>query len=249
MNDNKQALYDLIPAYALDALDPEERAAVESQLDTDPEAQRLLAEYRQVAELLVYTAPARPAPPQLADDLRRRLAAQHPRPTRTAAPARRRQYRALWLAAAVVTLAAAAALLLRPALMPPAPDPAQAFATLTASQNVLHIPIAPGEGQEVVTGELVAAPDGTLAVIRVESLPALSPDQTFQLWMREADGDVYSGGLFRAAPGDVAYIPVPLEGRPLDSFVGFGVSIEPAGGSPYPDRPTGPRVFAVTVDL
>jgi len=73
---DRNDLLDLIPAYALGALDAEERAAVETLLATDAEAQQLLAEYQGVAETLMLTAPARPAPAHLQADLKARLAAQ-----------------------------------------------------------------------------------------------------------------------------------------------------------------------------
>ena len=97
----------------------------------------------------------------------------------------------------------------------------------------------------VSSRQLVASPDGDEAVIRVEQLPTLPGDQAFQLWLVDAAGTVTSGGVFnRQGDADATFIRVPLE-QPLDAYQRFGVSIEPAGGSPFPDRPTGPRVFSV----
>lgn len=242
---DKNELLDLIPAYALDALDPEERASVEALLAADEDARHLLAEYRQVAELLVFAAPGQPAPAHLTEDLRRRLAARRGRSS--LARRHRRWGRALLLVAALLLLAVGAILVLTRPVTPP--NPAERYATLAAQENALRIPLVPGEGQEQVSGELVAAPDGRQAVIQVVNLPPLGPDQTFQLWVRPVEGDVYSGGLFRAEGSPEMYIVLPLGEQPLQRFAGFGVSIEPAGGSPYPDRPTGPRVFAVQLDM
>ena len=62
--------------------------------------------------------------------------------------------------------------------------------------------------------------------------------------MSEADAN--SGAQVGSADTtEATYIEIPLSGRPLDRFAGFGVSLEPAGGSPYPDRRSGPQVFAV----
>jgi len=84
--------------------------------------------------------------------------------------------------------------------------------------------------------------------IRVEALPALSEENIFQLWLVDDSGVRTSGGLFRQARDDVAtYIEIPLAAS-FEAYQGFGVSLEPAGGSPYPDRPTGPRVFAVPIE-
>src|SRR5205085_5277677 len=81
---DRNILLDLIPAYALGALDPDERAEVEAFLATDDEARTLLAEYQAVTDAIVLTAPARRPPAHLNADLRQRLAASRPHPTATA---------------------------------------------------------------------------------------------------------------------------------------------------------------------
>lgn len=60
----------LIPAYSLGAIDPEEAAAVNRRLSACSEAAAALADYGKMAEALLYTAPPRQAPPQLAQRLR-----------------------------------------------------------------------------------------------------------------------------------------------------------------------------------
>src|SRR5689334_9916746 len=126
---DRNILLDLIPAYALGALDPAELAEVERSLASDPEAQRLLADYQQVADLLLLTIPARRAPVALADDLRLRLKTE-PRLTANVTPAtatvspQRRILHPAWL----IPLAAAAALLILALgllVRPQSPDPAQ----------------------------------------------------------------------------------------------------------------------------
>jgi anti-sigma-K factor RskA len=43
----------------------------------------------------------------------------------------------------------------------------------------------------------------------------------------------------------LTYVAVPLEGRTLADLASVGVSLEPAEGSPYADKPSGPRVFLI----
>jgi len=236
----REELLDLIPAYALGALDEDERAAVEALLPTDPEARRLLAEYHELADLLPLAAPAVRAPAHLQADLRQRLAAR-PQLTRPV-------YRRTWLpvlvgtAAALVLLAVALLLLARPG------DPGAAlYQRLIAQSGARELALEAGL-EPATTGALVASADGREAVIRVENLPAISTDQTFQLWLVEDTGDRRSGGLFRFAnPNTANYIVVPLD-KPLEQYTAFGVSLEPAGGSPFLDRASGPRVFRVQLD-
>lgn len=244
----EEPLEALLPAYALGALDPAERAAVEARLAADPEARRLLAEYETVAAGLVFAVPARPAPAGLQDDLRRRLAARRGEAAPRSATSRRTTtlLRLISAAAAllIVTLGLIVALRTGGAL-----PPAQVYATLEAEGDSLRFPLVAGEVSAAVYGELIADRDGRRAVIAVSALPSLSTDQIFQLWVRRRDGEVRSGGLFQPAPEGMTYVSVPLrEDESLDVLLSVGASLEPAGGSPYADRPTGPRVFAVPIN-
>ncbi len=269
---DRQTLIDLIPAYALGALDPEERAALDTLLDTDAEARNLLAEYQAIADHLTLATPARRAPAHLQDDLRRRLAGAKPVPqaekvipqplpnyeaeTKTAPPTHLRQdagkpaeikavrRRSMWplvagLAAALVVIVGAL-LLFRPT------DPAEAlYAQIVAQADARRIPITTSEGFGA-SGELVITADGAKAVIQVKSLPSINNDQTFQLWLVDESG-ARSGGLLKLpSPDSTYYIVLPLEKPALD-YDGFGVSIEPEGGSPDPNGPTGPRVFGISL--
>jgi anti-sigma-K factor RskA len=248
---DRDTLFDLIPAYALGALDPEERAEFEAWLATDPEARRQLAEYQALADSLVLMTLVHQIPTHLEADLRRRLAES--RGQRSRGVTRSWLWRPLAAAAALVLVVAVVLVLSAlPVNAPngetPTPgialdDPAQLFAQLTQQDNIRRIALTPSEGQDQLAGEFVS--DGSRAVIQVWKLPAISDDQTFEVWLIDEDG-AQSGGLVEAAPPDEpTYILVPLD-KPLEEYQGFGVSIEPDGGSPEPG-PTGPRVFAVSV--
>jgi anti-sigma-K factor RskA len=248
----RHTLIDLIPAYALGALDPDERNAVEVLLRTDAEAQALLAEYRAVAGHIALLVPQQAPPAHLAGDLRARLAADRAasppesRPGRTAV--RRREWR-LWMLAAAAALAVviATVLLLDQDESPEAPPmaPITLYRELLEQEGASRYAIVPDEGNEALTGELLVAARGDRAVLCMTSLPALSAGQVFQLWMIDREGTRTSGGVFTADPaGESIYLHVPFS-APVTAYQGLGVSIEPPGGSPHPDQPSGPRVFSV----
>lgn len=241
---DRETLFNLIPAYALGALDPEERAAFERALAADPEAQQRLAEYQAVAEALPLAAPARLAPAHLQADLRHRLAAARSR--RRFAPAWRLPVNgwapvAVGVATALMVMAAAVLLLLQPQ----DDAGAQLYARIAAQPDARRVALTPAM-PDVTGGELLMTADEQQAVIRVDRLPVLGEEQTFQLWLVDAAG-ARSGGLFRydRAAGPF-YIIVPLE-KPASAYEAFGVSLEPAGGSPLADGPSGPRVFRVNL--
>jgi anti-sigma-K factor RskA len=260
---DRNTLLDLIPAYALGALDIEERAEVEALLATDAEAQQMLAEYQAVADDLILTVPARPAPAHLSADLRQRLAANRPQaanvtprsttaePTLIPPPAKPnlRRQTPVWLplvaAAAMVAIVVAAVLLLRPQSEPPS-DPAQRYQWIVAQENVRRIPIAAADPALSTHGELVLTSDGKYGVIEVRQLPEIHNNQTYQLWLIDDQG-AHSGGIMDfSQPHGSNYISLPLE-KAADDYDAFGMSIEPEGGSPDPNGPTGDRVFGVTV--
>ncbi len=239
---DRQTLLDLLPAYSLGVLDPEEREAVERLLAGDPEARILLAEYEAVSGQFGVMVPPRRAPEHLRADLRRRIAAEKPEQSR----------RRVWMryglaAAAVLAVILAGALFLRNRANPKEnkTTPAQTYADISDQDNAQWYSVVPGDAGTNVQGALVATAAGDRAVIRVAQLPALDESQTFQMWLAGVDGTVRSGGIFRVED-ESAFLEVPLE-QPIASYKFIGVSLEPAGGSPYPDRPSGPRVFFVPI--
>lgn len=244
---DRETLLDLIPAFALGALDDDDRAAVEALLATDDEARRLLAGYETISEALVLAAPARRAPAHLGADLRARLAARRetpqPAPALSVVPtsARRSALVRLWapLAAVAAVLAVVAGVVLN--RQPVSDGGAQLYAQLAAQAGVRRVPVT--SDFDALNGDIVIAPDGTRAVIKVARLPAIESNQTFQLWLVDESGSADGGLLDFASTEGPNYIVVPLA-KPAGEYRAFGVSIEPAGGSPLGNKASGPRAFA-----
>jgi anti-sigma-K factor RskA len=94
-------------------------------------------------------------------------------------------------------------------------------------------PFAPAASAVLIVG--ADSRHGTLAV---KNLAVLEADRQYQLWLIR-DGARTSGGVFSVdAAGDgTLLISAP---RPLDGYLSFGVTIEPAGGS---QGPTGAKVL------
>ena len=252
---DRTELLTLIPAYAIGALDHDDRVEVESWLQTDPEAQAILAEYRAVADQLVTLAPLRRAPDHLQADLRQRLAASRktaPAVEETPAPpvaVRRwfpRRARVVLSAAAIFAVIIVGLVIVQIVSAPePAPTgAADLYTRLVAEQNVSRYAVVPGEVTDSLWGDIVVSHDGSQAVMRVGDLPAIGEDQVFQMWLIDASGTRTSGGLFQGHDSQTVFVVVPLA-QPVSAYKGVGVSLEPVGGSPYADRPTGPRVLSV----
>ncbi len=88
-------------------------------------------------------------------------------------------------------------------------------------------------------GMVIYTSDGRYGLMVVNGLADLQEDQQYQLWLIK-DQDRTSGGVFSV--GRTGYHVLQIYSKvPLDSYDGFGITIEPAGGSP---GPTGKRVLA-----
>jgi anti-sigma-K factor RskA len=96
-------------------------------------------------------------------------------------------------------------------------------------------------GSEVApeaTGIIYISADGRYGTVIVDQLPQLPAEQQYQLWLIK-DGQRDSGAIFSV--DDAGYRGLEIESsEPLQDYSAFGITIEPAGGSP---GPTGERVL------
>jgi len=253
------ALVELMPAYSVGAVDPEEFAVINGQLAACPQALTALASYTKVAEALLYSAPPRQAPPAVAQRLRAALGAPSIRPPSirlplpsskpsyytllpppVIQPARRWSFgRILASAAGVVLIAMNIALLVQNQQL--RASQTQIAAEL-AHQNRALIFLAAEEPKEVL---LPAAQENSkaqadvlwndslgVAIIYVRDFPTLPPDMVYQLWLNK-DGIRTSGGLFTVDEQGMGIMVFPIE-RAIDAYDRMGITPEPAGGSPGP---------------
>lgn len=257
---DRKTLLDLIPAYAVDALDADEHEAVAAFIERDPEAKAIFADYAAISAMLPLAAPMRPAPAHLQDDMRKRLAARKteakpaPKEERPAPEILPKEEKPLvekpsrviplaaWFVAAAAVLAVAIVggfLLLRT----PGDEMSVARALydeIVAQPDFERFEVSTAEGLSV-EGELVVSADGNNAVLRIASLPQLTEEQSYQLWAA-SDGAVHSEGVFHWPTGHGPYF-VRIN-QPIGELVRLGMTIEPFEGS---DQPNGERIFEVLV--
>ena len=87
-------------------------------------------------------------------------------------------------------------------------------------------------------GILVISRDGLAGSLNVDGLQPLGSAYQYQLWLID-QGKRTSGGVFSVDPQGYGSLKVNSP-RPLIEFGSFGITIEPAGGSP---GPTGDKVL------
>jgi hypothetical protein len=247
------AIAELLGAYALDAVDVDEAAAVEAHLADCPRCRDDLANYRQTAAVLA--GPGGEAPPGLWDGIAARITPPADqtspgsppglRPMGGSAPAQAglASSRVVRVVAAVVAVAAAVAITVLGVEVAHLNHRVNQVAAGTTAQNVSeaarHALLDPQSRRIVLTGpgpgtpvlaEVVIDGSGT-AFLFNRGLPALPLARTYQLWLTGGTRPV-SVGLLGAQPGTVALAigPVPLHNA-------FAISVEPARGSVAPSLP------------
>ncbi|WP_378403046.1 anti-sigma factor [Rhodococcus daqingensis] len=236
MNDDQ---IDLAHAYALDALDADQRRSVERLLASSDDALRADFEklVRQARETMAATAAATSTPPPA--HLRERLLmqiAKEPRtfPSREAAPvvlADRRRGVTRWR---LVGAAAAAAALLAGGVVigaqlrettPPQPVAAQVMSAPDVRTSSTAVP---GGGSATA----VYSRSTDAAVLMMNDVTPPAADSVYQMWLIAGTGAPVSAGTMspdQVAPSTVAVLD-DLDGASLLAF-----TVEPSGGS---ERPT-----------
>lgn len=241
-----EQIVDLIPAYALDALDEQEASTVKEHLEACPSCRTELRAYQVIASSMPLAVPQYQPPARVKTALMERVAASQsesqpqaaPQPAPQAAPSWLERFNAflrggfgpLRLAglAAILVLLASNLLLWRQ------------VADLRAAQPEMLgvINLTPAGNDPYATGVIIVSADRSHGTLVVDNLRLLPEDQQYQLWLVK-DSYRVSGGVFSVDDEGYGALWVHSD-EPLGNFTSFGITIEPHGGSEYP---TGERVL------
>ena len=219
----------LLPAYALDAVDDDERAAIDAYLEHDPEARAELAVLQRTASLLGHTGG--PAPAAVWEKLELAIAngperVPRPSPVVPIGSARSRRPRPVgWIAAAAAVVAAlvvgGAVVFADSGNDTASPQVALASAARDANNapGARHVVLADAGGHQLA--KAVVLPDGT-GYLTATRMPKLTAAETYQLWGLTTQHTI-SLGVMGANPNVVAFT---VAGHPL----GLAITTEAAGG-------------------
>lgn len=232
-------VFELIPAYTLGCLEEGETQVVSAHLEGCARCQAELRSYREVAGQLALGAPQVDAPPGLKEALMERILPVA-RPERAFGRGPSWQQRvAGWLQRYSPALAAASLVLV---LILGASSVAlwQQLREVRSEQQ-LPFQVVALQGDAAApqaTGLIVISRDGRHGTLVVDDLPQLDEERQYQLWLIK-DGERASGGVFSVGRNGYGSLWVSSP-EPLAEYTGFGVTIEPRGGSP---GPTGEKVL------
>lgn len=241
-NDNH--IIDLIPAYVLDCLEENEASLVADHLAVCAYCRAEIRIHQEVAAQLVHSTPQVDPPARVKAGLLARV--------QTSQPAQQNSERVAnnWLK----DLRRTFMLLFAKRLSPGWALISLLLILALAASNVLlwgqitklrsgsqPMQVVALQGTDLVpraSGLIVISPDGQHGTLVVDALPALDESQEYQLWLIR-DGQRTSGALLSVSEDGYGnkWIDAP---EPLTNYSSFGVTIEPAGGSP---GPTGEKVL------
>lgn len=242
MDHNHSAFQENLPAFALGALDPDEAAALEAHLTTCDTCRADLSAYQSISSGLLAALPAR-APRR---DLRRSLEKALPGREGRARP------RFSWSLGQVVFAGLLAALvglnlLTVSQVYSLRKEQAELLDQRTSEQTAIAMlaypstqPIAFEENG--VTGSLLIDKQRNLVAVFAWNLAQPPAGKTYQMWLIDPKGDRTSGGFLVPEAGYPFVMAVVRSPQPLSGFTGFGITLEPSGGSP---APTGPKILHV----
>jgi anti-sigma-K factor RskA len=224
-------ILDLLAAYALDALEPEDITRLHTLLEERPDLRATLAELRATVNQLPYALPEATPPP----DLRQRVLdhatgrAERKPAALAVMPGRVRSWLLALggLAAAAIVAAAIGwgqVLGLQAELAQTRGTLAEVQATAEAQQQI--IASLTGDGH----GTLMRTPSGE--TVLVVKLPPLKPGRTYQLWRIPGDTPI-SAGLFTVDDQGVGAIAM-APGQQPQAGETIAVTDEPVLGSPQP---------------
>jgi anti-sigma-K factor RskA len=227
----------LIPAYALDCLDEQEALQVASHLALCASCREELTAYEAVVDQLALAVPAVEPPA----GLKRRLMGQIEPSSDSSetAVAQKRPWAAtlkdlinlpLWrpaVALVIILLLVSNMFLWRQ------------LSQDTRSPNDFHqIVLQATEVNPEAQGIIVINRSGHSGTLIVDGLPALDESLQYQLWLLR-NGEREDGGTFSVYRNGYYSLLIHAT-ESLDQYTAFGITIEPAGGSP---GPTGARVL------
>jgi anti-sigma factor RsiW len=219
----------LLPSYALDAVEDDERVAIDAYLEHDPAARAEVAVLQRTASLLGHTGG--PAPAVVWEKLELAIAnspkrVPRPSPVVPIGSARSRRSRPVgWIAAAAAVLAVlivgGVAVIAGSGGGTSSSQVALASAARDADNapGARHAVLEDANGQQVA--KAVILPDGT-GYLTATGMSQLTAAQTYQLWGLTKQHTI-SLGVMGSRPTVVAF---KASGRPL----GLAITTEAAGG-------------------
>jgi anti-sigma-K factor RskA len=231
-----------LAAYAVQALEADEDAALKAHLQTCESCGAQLTDYQRLSAGLLSALPPQAPRPALRRILQRRLSS----PMRSVRP----QFKLSWGQvgiASVSVLLIAFNLISISQIYSLKEQQAELSRQFYSEQTAIAMLSYPGTqsiafNQEGIVGSLLVDKNRNLLAVFAWHLPPTPQGKTYQMWLIDPQGDRTSGGFLTPEADQPFAMAVIASPQPLAGFAGFGITLEPSGGSP---QPTGPKILRV----
>ncbi len=242
---------DFLPAYALDALDREDKMTVTRHLSQCDQCQAELLRFNETASLLATVIPQINPPADLKKAILARVQPSTPKPVphkTYASPDWKGWFSRAFSVWGVASLALVIGLIISNIFIWQqfnlAEESRRQVEQQLAAQAQINgqfrmVPMLATDQTAITSAMLVIAHNGASGTLVVNDLPALDNKHQYQLWLNK-DGKRNSGGVFSAGPDGYNVLEIDQAPMSLLAYTTFGVTIEPYGGSP---GPTGKKVL------
>jgi len=227
MKENHEEL-ELLPAFALGSLDAEDSDRVSEHVARCRACREELASFQEVTGQLALAVPGQDPPAWLESKVMEKVLSSRRSRSVPRIFGMRRPALAGIAAALIVALGAGNIYLL-----------ARPFQSQALVPGLVTVVLMGSGGKEQAYGTIVIDRDDNRGVLAVRGLAPLAADRAYQLWIIR-DGERKSGGVFNVTADGYGSLQVTVPAG-FTGFTRFGISIEPAGGSP---SPTGARVMS-----
>ena len=226
-------LHLLTGAYALDALDPDEQSLFLAHLDECESCQAEAAGLIRTAVRLADVVAETPPPALRARVLQAADRTRQDAPVVTSLDAARERRRRVTAGIASLLVAAAIAIGIAVAVnQEPSHSDIVASVIEAPDSRTLNGTVAGGGSATVIFSRSQQA-----GVVKLNDLPGLPSDKTYELWLLDADG-AHPAGLF--VPSDSGTVTQVVSD--VGPAIGVAVTVEPSAGS---KRPTEPIILKV----
>ena len=222
--------HDLVAAYALDALDEDERERFEAHLAECEECTEVLAQLREPVAALAYAAEG-PAPPEALRDRIVEAARNEPRAAVIKFPRRRWAFPAAATVAAVAAVAAIGLGIWATSLSRSLDQERSAKAAYSEALTLMAASDASVHPLSGAEGSLLIGDNGRAAIV-VCGLDQAPSDKTYEAWVIQGQTP-RSAGLFRGGGG---CRPTLLD-RSVEPGSTVAVTLERASGTTAPTTP------------
>jgi anti-sigma-K factor RskA len=238
---SEEHVSDLIPAYVLGCLDPDEKLRVEKHLEGCEACRAELKTYHSVMDGLALSINQIDPPKRLKQSIVQLIEPEgREKPARAHTPRRRldlsylRPLLPIWsVVSLVLVLSLSAANLVQSQQVK---ELSQQSANVYTEFHI--VPLNGTSAAPQALGIMIISDNGLSGSLNVDGLPPLDAGHQYQLWLVQ-EGRRTNGGVFSVSPGGYGTLKINSS-RSLIDYNSIGITIEPAGGSP---GPTGDKVL------